>query len=214
MTGRLRARLAAQDGQSGFTMVELLLAASISIAILGTMMGAVFAAARTGTTVRDEHDVAQEATVVLNRLTREIREAKQISSVTNPTGPNYSATSNVGVTFDVDFNGDGVIDPYAADPERITYTFDRANRRVLLQSANTTTPVIAGGVQDMTLTFTAKGASWTTLDATAGGGNNNGQLDGFELNQLDGIQIHLVMSVNGHSQSFDTGVNLRNLTSG
>lgn len=205
---------AAPSREAGFTLIELTLAAALTIALLGTMLSVVFSSAQTGSTVRDQHDLTQEATVVLNRLTREIREAKAISSVTNATGPNYSPTGDVAVTFDVDFNGDGVIDPYAPDPERLTYTFQRSRQRVLLQTANTATPVIAGGVQDLTLSFTARGADWTTLDPVAAGGNGNGLLDGFELAKLDAVQVHLVMSINGRTQTFDTGVNLRNLTRG
>ena len=204
--------------EAGFTLVEMLVAMALSLLITGTMLGAVLSASGAGTAVRSQHDIAQEATVVINRLSRELREAEAVQSVTNATGPNYSPTANVEITFDVNFNSgkgpgqDNSIEPAAPDPERLTYRFERANHRVLLLAASYSTPIIAGGVQDMTLSFTGKGKDWTTYDAAAAGGNANGLLDGFELKKIDAVQIHLVMQVGGHTQTLDTGVNLRNMT--
>jgi type II secretory pathway pseudopilin PulG len=200
--------------EDGFTLIEIMVAMSLAILLMGTMISAVLSAGKTGSVVRSQHDITQEAAVVLSRMTRELREALKITTVTNASGPNYSATGNVDVTFDVDFNNDGTIDPYAADPEELTYRFDRTRHQVLLLAASYSTPIIAGGVKDLKLDFTGKGKPWTDFDATTAGGNGNGLLDGFELKNIDAVKITMVMDVDGSTQTLDAGVNLRNLTRG
>jgi Tfp pilus assembly protein PilW len=208
----VRARVEQGDDR-GLSLVEVIVAMTLTVLVTGTMIGTVFSSSRAGKVVRSQHDLTQEATVVLNRMTRELREAQAVTTVTNANGPNFSATGNVDMTFDVDFNGNGTIEPATADPERLTYRFDRANNRVLLLADSYSTPIIAGGVQNMTLSFTGRGADWTTFDAIAAGGNGNGLLDGFELRKVDAVQVQLVMKIDGHTQTLNTGVNLRNLTS-
>jgi prepilin-type N-terminal cleavage/methylation domain-containing protein len=201
-----------RDG--GFTLIETMVAMTLATLLMGTMITAVFSADRTGAVVRSQHDITQEAAVVLSRLTRELREAKEIVSVTNAAGPNYSSTGNVDITFDVDFDGNGTIDPYAADPEELTYRFDRTRHQVLLLAASYSTPIIAGGVRDLTLDFKGQGKPWTAFDATTAGGNGNVLLDGFELKNIDSVAITMVMDVGGSTQTLNAGTNLRNLTRG
>jgi hypothetical protein len=60
--------------------------------------------------------------------------------------PAYDATANTAITFEVDFNGNGVIEPNAGDPEVITYSYNRASSRLLLQAGGQTLPVLASNV--------------------------------------------------------------------
>lgn len=204
-----------EGSEAGFTLVEVLVAIVLASLLGGTMLAALISSAQAGRVVRNQHDIAQEATVVLNRMGRELREAYAIQSVTNASGSGatYDPAGNVEITFDVDFNNNGTIEPDAADPERLTYRFNRATHQVLLLASTYNTPIIAGGVNDMQLFFRGRDNDWTTYDTTAKGGNGDGLLNGFELKRLDTVEIRLVMRTASNTQTLDTSVNLRNLTS-
>jgi hypothetical protein len=58
----------------------------------------------------------------------------------------------------VDFNGNQVIEPSAADPEVLTYSYDSANRRLLLTASDTsgssvTQPILAANVTAFCLDY-------------------------------------------------------------
>ena len=111
-------------GDDGLTLVELLVTILL-LGIIGTLgIGAAVSTQRASDTNRTVNDLNEEARLSLTRLSRELREAERIVAVTNPTGPGYNATQDTSVTFEVDFNGNGVIEPTAADPERLTYVWD------------------------------------------------------------------------------------------
>lgn len=113
-----RALRQAPSRERGFTLVEMLVAVTI-FAVLGTVMFSMVASMRqSGQTTQQTNDLNEQARLTLNRIARELRQAKQIESVL----VNSSGTIT-GITFDVDFNGNGVIDVSATDPERLTYCY-------------------------------------------------------------------------------------------
>lgn len=126
--------------------------------------------------------------------------------------------------------------PYAAsNPETLTYCWDpSANVRqlYLIPGALATAscqvagarPILAGQVTTFQLSYRsnrylydANGdgiTSWLELDqAGTPVGNQNGALDGPELANTDSVVIDLTVSANGkHTQSYETQVDLRNLS--
>jgi prepilin-type N-terminal cleavage/methylation domain-containing protein len=235
-------RLNAEDREGGFTLVEML----VSMLIFGLMSSAIlaftFSSSRTVTSSNNYNDINEEARVVLNRMTRELREAKTIVSATNPytvyAGANpwaFQPNADSSVTFDTDFNGNGTIEPNAADPEEITYSYDRANRQLLLKAAGASVPVLAANVEGFSLAFNSRiyrlgvynldsdlsatpGADvdpgivdWEELDADPLGvyGNNNHTLD-QELQYIDSVTITLTMLKGSHQQKYTASVDLRN----
>ncbi|HET6816873.1 MAG TPA: prepilin-type N-terminal cleavage/methylation domain-containing protein [Mycobacteriales bacterium] len=156
-------RLESQDRDAGFTLVEML----VSMLIFGLLSTAIltftFSSARTVTSSNNYNDINEEARVVLNRMTRELREAKTIVSATNPytvyAGANpwaFQPNADSSVTFDTDFNGNGTIEPDAPDPEEITYYYDRADRQLLLKAAGQSVPVLAANVEGFSLAFNSR----------------------------------------------------------
>lgn len=141
---------------AGFSLVELL----VGVSVFGLLSTTVLAAVLTSSKVADNNttlnDLNGEARNVLNRISRELREASSITAVVNPGGTGYVAASDVGLTIEVDFDGDGTIEPTAADPEVLTYRYQRSTRQLLLTAAGATVPVLAGNVEDFKLSYFAR----------------------------------------------------------
>ncbi len=126
------------------------------------------------------NDLNGEARLVLNRMSRELREAQRITAVINPAGPGYSATADSSITFEVDFNGNGTIEPNAADPEELTYFYDVSARQLQLQAAGSALPVLAANVAGFKMNFTSRRYVYDGTTTASGGvcGTVTGTKDG------------------------------------
>lgn len=233
---RFQARLhaATHSGQRGFTMVEMLVASSLFMLLNVFTFTAVLGHARVTEATRDATDINQEARLVLNRMARELREASAVIAATNPGVFPYSPTyatfnpaADSSLTFEVDFNNVNGIEPMAADPEVITYKYDRAGERLLLQAGGQTLPVLAANVTAFKLSFLSrqhdyngtltggvpndKIVTWEELDADPAGvrGNGNKMLD-LELAYIDSIVIEITLFKGQRKQTYRTQVDLRN----
>lgn len=232
-------RVRARDASRGFTLVEFLIAAGLFLGLAAVLFTTVISGATQARNGRQYNDLNEEARLMLNRMSRELREAQAINAVTNPghavssTGaalyPSYyaaNANGDASVTFEVDFNGNGTIEPTAPDPEELTYKYDRANRRVLLLAAGEELPVLAGNVESFAYRFTSRvyqadgavdGAkdgtvNWEELDADTltAKGNQNHVLDGQELARVDSVTIEIVVLKGARQQTYRTQVDMRN----
>lgn len=121
-------------GESGFTLVELLVAVVILSSLMAAVVTTVLVAQRSAETSITDHDVTEEARLALNRVSRELRQATTITRAVNPQGAGYNPDAISAITFQADFNGDGCIDGVApagftgacqpadpADPELLSY---------------------------------------------------------------------------------------------
>ena len=217
---RVRARM--QSGQGGFTLVELMVSTFIFM-ILGTaMFGAVVAMSGGVRSTKELNDLNEEARVMLNRMSRELREAKRVQAAVNPSGSTFVSTADSSVTFDVDFNGNGVIEPAAEAPERLTYPVDTAATQVTLQAAGETFPVLAANVETFKFTYTSRLhaldavpkdgiVTWEELDAdTSGAYGNNNDVRDLELEYIDSVTIEFSVFTGTRRQDYRTQVDLRN----
>jgi type II secretory pathway pseudopilin PulG len=117
---------------AGFTLVELLVAATVSMVIGGMLLSFIMTTTRSARATTAQHDMNEEARNALNRVARELRQASEITYAINPDGPAYSATGLTAITFRADFNGDGCIGNSptcagtnnASNPEEVTYCYD------------------------------------------------------------------------------------------
>jgi prepilin-type N-terminal cleavage/methylation domain-containing protein len=219
MTGRLRALLRRPRDDQGFTLAELLVSTALFTLLSGLMFTVVITGARIVNNSRTYNDLNEEARVVLNRMSRELREAKEIRSVVNPGG---AAGVDRSIEFDVDFNGVGGIEPNAVDPERLTYRYDHTNDKVTLEADGVSYDVLAANVTSFQLDFTSSAAylydanadgttTWQELDAdiTSTVGNGNGLLD-EELQYIDSVTISFTVLEEPHQQDYRTTIDLRN----
>ncbi len=225
---------------AGMTVVELLVAMTIFAGLSTALFSVVLSTSRAAESNQTYNDLNEEARVVLNRMSRELREAKRIVAVTNPAGPNYQAGQNSSITFEVDFDGDGVIEPTAADPERLTYLYEYAQNRLILQTATASVPVLAESVHYFRINYRSRltnarlsydGVSpangscgahtgvkdgfldWTELDGdpAAQMGNCNSALD-VELPFIDSVILDLTVLREPRDQVYRTQIDLRNNT--
>jgi prepilin-type N-terminal cleavage/methylation domain-containing protein len=207
---------------AGFSLVELLVAMGL-FGVLGTLLlGLTLSTGKVTDDVRALSNINEESRLAVERLSRELRQATQVTAVSLPAAV---ATDPTALTFWTDFDGNGTQDLNAADPEIMTYLWDPQTDRLSLtvndaSGAAITRPLLAANVSALTLDlrsseweFDANGdgkTTWQELDATAAGGNGNSKPDGPELLRLDLVGVTMTVLDGRHAQTYTTRVDLRN----
>lgn len=218
MTRFLRLR---RDGERGFTLAEMLLAMLIFSVLGAVLFSTLVASTRSVNTTRRTTALTEEARIALNRMARELREAQAITAVSAP-NPSYS------LTFEVDFNGNGTIEPTAVDAEVLTYSYDGDAKQIRLTAATpsggtTTLPILASDVYDFAVDYRSREyaydangdgiTTWQELDrppASGGVGDGSGTLTTPELQRVDSVVISFRVFQGRESQYYRTQVDLRN----
>lgn len=231
-------RATGQD--QGFSLVEMLVAVTLFSVLGGTLMATVLASKTSVAASRETHDLNEEARLVLNRMSRELRQAKEITAVSAPTTINGipRPSGAVSLTFSADFNGSGgTIEANAVDPEVLTYKWD-GSEIVLIANDTSGNPVIApvlsGKVSNFALDYWSSDyrrdcapvdgmTNWRELDAylttrnSAGVcdprsavGQTAGQIDATELADIDSVTISFTVLEGSRRQDYQTQVDLRN----
>ncbi len=211
-----------EDLQAGFTMIELLVAMALIGVLMGIITTTVTGSKRSADTVRQVNNLNEEARLALNRISRELRQAKEVQSVSGSDGA-------AGLTFWVDFNGNGTVDASASDPEELTYRWDGS--RILLSAADTasttvTQPILSGEVSAFRLDYRSSQyeydcdgdgvTTWQELDDSSCGpvgntvGNGNGVLDDGELVHVDSVVLTFSVLEGSRQQDYRTQIDLRN----
>ena len=232
MTRREDERTPGTTPDAGFTLVELLVAMGLFLLLTSMVLTMVLSASRATTDARQLTRINEEARIAMERLSRELRQAKDITAVTLPSGSNHDVT----LTFEVDFNGNGAIDTSAADPEILTYKYIAADKKLTLTANDisgnpVTRPILSRDVSAFSLEFRSSlwqydgcrttsptptldkngVTDWSELDTPCGGGNGNLTLDAGELPRIDLVAINLSVLEGSHMQTYETQVSLRNL---
>jgi prepilin-type N-terminal cleavage/methylation domain-containing protein len=217
----------------GFTLVELLVAMGLFLVLSSLVMTSVLSMSRATTDVKQFTNINEQARIATERLTRELRQAKEVSGAVLPA----TVGGDTSLTFGVDFDGSGVVDATAADPEVMTYRYDSAAKKLTLTANDAsgtavTRPILSEQVSAFKLQFrsslwkydgcrvgdspgaplgTKDGVTdWTELDTVCGAGNNNGSLDAAELDRVDLVAVTLSVLEGPHQQTYETQVGLRN----
>jgi prepilin-type N-terminal cleavage/methylation domain-containing protein len=150
----MTSQFARADDESGFTLIEFLVAMSLMVVLLTVSMTVVKLTTGAVTTTQEQQNLNEEARQAINRMTRDIRQATAIVTAVNPDGVGFNSGGLVAVRFTSDFDGDGCISgtggasclPYApSNPEDITYCFEPATNQlyVIDNRAVGVTPVTA-----------------------------------------------------------------------
>ncbi|HEX7106319.1 MAG TPA: prepilin-type N-terminal cleavage/methylation domain-containing protein [Acidothermaceae bacterium] len=123
----IRRRLRQRD-ESGFTLVELLVASVVGIIVGGVVLSTILVAQRSTNSTTAWANLNGEARVLLNRLAGDLRQATPLTStsagvttdipaITNVQNPQPYGTAGAltSITFDADFSGDDCVKGVLSD---------------------------------------------------------------------------------------------------
>lgn len=198
---------------AGFTMIEMLVAMALFAALGTVLIGFAMGSSRVADDVRESGNVVGEARLAVERMSREFRQASELS------GAQVAGGKVVSLTVGVDFDGDGTVEDDPADPERLTYTWDASTRELTLSGGGSTVQVLAGGVvaADIRLRSSAwiqdldgdGTTTWQELDQSSIG-NKNGAPDAAELTLIDLVSVELLVRDGDTERRFTVQADMRN----
>ncbi len=142
-----------QNKENGFTLVELLIAITIGLIVLGTLVGTLIIQRKTYDIQEQLTEMVQSARATMDIITREVMMAGFNPSGASFNGIPYSAGQ---LQISADLNGDGVT---TDSNENIVYTFDGANLKI---DRNT-----GGGAQTLAKNIQAFSFSYIDGDGNA-----------------------------------------------
>ena len=137
---------------AGMTMAEVLVSMMLFAVLGSVLLSFALATAQVTDRVQASGDLTGESRLAFQRFSRELRQASDIRAVQFSTGTG----TTTAITFWTDFDGDGVVDLDASDPEVLTYRWDPDTQRLTLTANDAsgtavTRPVLAGRVTDFEL---------------------------------------------------------------
>lgn len=149
---------------SGFTLVEFMVAMSLFVTLMAVTMSVVVASNDAVATASQVQNLNEEARQAINRMSRDLRQANTIVTGLNPDKPPATAGGIVAVRFTADYNGDGCapspvtatvscpIAYNAGNPEDLTYCYDPGTRQLYVadnQATAPTSPITCSGGQPL-----------------------------------------------------------------
>jgi prepilin-type N-terminal cleavage/methylation domain-containing protein len=208
------------NNERGFTLIELLMTMFIMSIVTTAMYQLLFSSTNASERARGVVDVSEEARLGLNRMVRDTREA---STVITPASTGYSIF--------IDYDQNGTIQATPSDPsgnyEDLTFSFNSASKRITVSNGYTSETLIdgvqcilkAGGTCQDVFTFSSSRLEYDTngdgatssveLDQSLVG-NNNGVLDGQEINFVDVVSYSFRVVNSEASEKFYADAQLRN----
>lgn len=154
-----RTVVAMARGQAGFSLVELLVVLAVLGLVMAGALGLLDAGTRSYALGAARTEAQQAARVALERIARELRQAGYDPAGVAPAA--IIAAEPTRLTFQVDANGNGVIDPTS---ERITYLV--RNDGVLRRDAGAGAQPIVEGVRRLEFAYVDR-AGLPTADPAA-----------------------------------------------
>jgi prepilin-type N-terminal cleavage/methylation domain-containing protein len=210
--------------QEGFTLVELLVGILLLSIVSISFYTTLFAASRAADTSRAVTKVSEEARLGFSRMVRDTRQGRAIVDA-----------DERSYTVEVDFDGDGVIEPESTqnsqgDYEVLTFSFNESSNTVSLNGevlmrrvecaelAGVCKPVFRYTSNRLEYDWPPRDgvATWQELDeapahGVIGVGNNNGALDAAELPFISNVTYELTVVEGEASTEYVAEAQLRNL---
>src|SRR5215470_10828533 len=159
--------------QKGFTVVELLVAMAMSIAILGAARAMYTLQAHTMKAQENQMEAEEYARVTLDMMAREIRNLgyfpKQTACTTSPAntkGIVSATTTSINFVYDADGNGDCA---GTNPPESIAYTYDSTAKDITRTAGGSTQTLTNGNITAFQLVYYPRQTSGTPPAAYSSG---------------------------------------------
>jgi type II secretory pathway pseudopilin PulG len=220
MTARIRRMFSTGDRDSGMTLVEILVGIVLFALLGAVLLSVALATSRVTDNTRQLTNVNEESRLAMERLTRELRQATEVVAVTLP------PADSTALSFWTDFNGNGIKDLNAADPEVLTYRWDPATGKLTLTANDpdgtaVTRSLLSANVSDFEVGLRSSQwvydtnndgtTTWQELDAAGlPTGDNDGVPDGPEFEHIDLVEVSMTVLDGPHAQTYTTQVDLRN----
>lgn len=127
------------EADGGFTLVELLVSMVVVVVLIAVTITGVLTAGGAVKTTTQLQGLNEEARQAVNRMARDIRQAKAVVTAINPDRPSFSSAGIVAVRVTADFDGDGCIGGTgappclaynAANPEDVTYCYEPSSKQL------------------------------------------------------------------------------------
>jgi type II secretory pathway component PulJ len=197
--------------EAGFTIIEMLLVIVLSLIVVGGAMSFLIVTLDQQNAVSSRAVAERQAEVVLARLTRELREAQDVTdgstgADTTPVNVSYDGAGTSSVSFYLPTPGS------TAAGLQVTWTCTAGGSCTRTASGNTVTQLT--GVQSAT--FTPIGSAGTVLASNAGTGSSPSYpstvditLQAKDISQLDAGHSHVVRGIS-NPITIQDGVSLRN----
>jgi type II secretory pathway pseudopilin PulG len=115
-----RANAVLAHDEIGYTLVEMLVAMTVVMFIVLGSMALLRSSSGLVKTSSQLQDVNEEARQAINRMSRDLRQAKQVVTAVNPDGAVFDPTHLVAIRFQADFDGDQCIGGVALPNRTIT----------------------------------------------------------------------------------------------
>lgn len=210
--------------ESGFTIVEVLVAIGLFSVLSIGFYQVLFSGVRGSETTRNVVRISEEARLGFNRMVRDTREATNFSC-TGP--PNGACIDGNSFTINVDFNGDGLFlnseEPGAVpgDYERVTFVFDQAagtirlNGELLVDGLELVAGKPVFDYSSNLLQYDSNGdgtTTWQEIDASTdpGVGNQDGNINQSELQYLTSVSYAFQVREGERISEFFAEAQLRN----
>ena len=158
-----------QKNESGFTLVELLVAMVLSLVVLASVSSAFISQRKTYDAQEQANEMIQQTRAVMEIITREIKLAgfdptgNAFNDTSGPYGIPYSATQ---LQLQADLDGDGTANTSDSN-EVIIYSFDSDNLRIDRNTGQAWAfaRVLAENIQSFTFNYLRADGNATTIPA-------------------------------------------------
>lgn len=208
---------------AGVSLIEVLVGMGLFGVLTTILLGVSLSTSRVTEHTREVSAVNAESQLVMERITRELRQASRVTLLHNSTG----TTDPANLTFEVDFDGEpGAAEPANAAAVALKYSWDPGTGKLTI-TEGLESGLLAEGVTRFTVTagstlwqYDANGdgdTTWQELNnagAPVGDGDNPAVLD-VELPYVDRVEITMTVKrdIDGDpfEQTYATKVDMRNV---
>jgi len=156
-----------RKNQMGFTLVELIVAMGIGMAMIAAVTTTFTSQTRFYDSQEQINEMQQNARGAMDVIARELK----LAGYKNNNGAAPTGLTASGVNYDTanlvlqaDLDGNNTIDTSSGSLENISYSFDSANKRIKRRLGTATSDVLAENITSFTFTYLqADGTTTATL---------------------------------------------------